>query len=503
MGNKQAERKPEKVHPDQLDIQLNAVGKIPLKLAQKYKVLAVTAEGEFLTILAGESINDYGLEDIRQITGMTLRVLLCDEKELEQAIVYHYAELQARLAAKAANGSRKPEVKRMELEDGDGDTPIIKLLDSLVKRAYHNNASDIHLEPFEDHTMVRMRIDGMMNEYVTLRKHLHQSLIARIKILSDMDIVKRRTPQDGHFRMNIDGALVNMRVSVMPTVYGEKAVIRLLAGNCKVERSETFGMPEEIYHLAEQMIQAPNGLIYLTGPTGSGKTTTLYLMLKALASRPVNICTIEDPVERSLDGVSQTQINIPAGLTFEKGLRALLRQDPDVIMVGETRDSETASISVRAAITGHLVLSTLHTNDALSAIVRLKDMGVKPYLIANSLTGVVAQRLVRKLCCHCAAYAETSDADRKYLNMEVPRIRVPAGCPRCGGSGYSGRIAVHEVVSVNRELRKMIAGEAGMEEIRRYAKEVLGMKTIRENGARLVADGVTSMEELRKAAYYE
>lgn len=496
------EKTKKRILPDQIAIDLDAVQKIPIKLAQKYKVLGVAAEGEFLTVLASEGINDYGLEDIRQITGMTLRVLFSEEPELECAIAYHYAEVQARQAAMEANGSEKQEVKQMEIEEGDGDTPIIKLLDSLVKRAYHNNASDIHLEPFENHTMVRMRIDGMMDEYVTLRKHLHQQLITRIKILGNMDIVKRRTAQDGHFRMSIDGTMVNMRVSVVPTIYGEKAVIRLLAGNSKVEYVETFGMQEEVYQTVTDMIKAPNGLIYLTGPTGSGKTTTLYLLLKELAKRAVNICTIEDPVERNLNGVNQTQIDSSAGMTFENGLRALLRQDPDIIMVGETRDTETASISVRAAITGHLVLSTLHTNDALSAVIRLKDMGIEPYLIASSLTGVIAQRLLRKLCRHCAKTVEAGEADRKYLGADVRKIKVPVGCPRCGGSGYSGRIAVHEVVRIDRTMREMIADGTDMEQMRRYAKDVLGMKTIRENGSRLVAEGITSMEELRRAAYY-
>ncbi|MGN0159380.1 MAG: GspE/PulE family protein [Brotaphodocola sp.] len=490
-------------HPEQMSVSLDAVQKIPMHMAQKYRILGVMSEGEFLTVLTDDPFNYYGLEDVRQTTGMNLIVRLCTRKELDRSIGYYYAELSARAAATKANGIQKPRVETLEMEEGEGDAPVVHLLDSLVRRAYHNNVSDIHIEPFEEHIMVRMRMDGMMSDYVSLKKHVHSSLIARIKILSDMDIAKQRIPQDGHFRMRVDGTMVNMRVSVVPTVFGEKAVIRLLAGNGKIDHAETFGMEKEIYEEFKQMLLCPNGIIYLTGPTGSGKTTTLYMILKELAKGSVNIATIEDPVERTIDGISQSQVNVLSGMTFETGLRAILRQDPDIIMVGETRDSETASISVRAAITGHLVFSTLHTNDALSAIVRLEDMGIEPYLIANALTGVVAQRLVRKLCPECAKEVEADQEIRAYLGIPVRTVRIPCGCPCCGGTGYSGRIAIHEIAYIDRTLRNMIAERANMSDVRRYAKEQLHMKTIREQGARLVAEGITSMEELRRAAYYE
>lgn len=490
-------------HPEQMAVDLAAVQKIPMDMAQQYRILGVMAEGEFLTVLTDDPFNHYGLEDVRQTTGMDLIVRLCTRKELNRAIGYYYAEANARAAVTEVNGIEKPNVEVLEVEVGEGDAPVVNLLNSLVRRAYHNNASDIHVEPFEGHSMVRMRMDGMMQEYMSLERHVHSKLIARIKILSDMDIAKQRIPQDGHFQMHVDGKALNMRVSVMPTVFGEKAVIRLLTGNVKIDHAETFGMPEETYQELLKMLECPNGLIYLTGPTGSGKTTTLYMILKELVRKSVNISTIEDPVERTIAGINQSQVNLAAGMTFETGLKAILRQDPDIIMVGETRDAETASIAVRAAITGHLVFSTLHTNDALSAIVRLEDMGVEPYLIANALTGVVAQRLVRKLCIECAQVAETDAGVREYLGLPVRKVRVPKGCPCCGGTGYSGRVTVHEVVCMDRSLRRMIASKAKMEEIRRYAKEELHMKTIRENGARLVVDGITSVEELRRAAYYE
>lgn len=385
---------------------------------------------------------------------------------------------------------------------GMEDTPIIKLLNQLIQRAYRNNASDIHIEPHENNTVVRMRIDGAMREFVTLQKRIHMPLAARIKILGDMDIAERRLPQDGHFQMQIDGETVNTRVSVIPTVYGEKAVIRLLSGNQPIQYADTFGMNHEDYQKLRQMLDAPNGLIYLTGPTGSGKTTTLYLVLQELAKRPVNICTIEDPVEKNLPGISQCQVNQKKGLTFENGLRALLRQDPDIIMIGETRDKETAAISVRAAITGHLVLSTLHTNDAASSIIRLKDMGVEPYLTASSLVGIVAQRLLRKLCPECARTVKADEEDWKLLDRRPARVRVPAGCPSCNGTGYRGRVAVHEILIVDKAVRRMISEGASAEHIRKHAIHAQGMRTLKECAAELVEQGITSMEELKRAAYY-
>lgn len=491
------------VHAGQMKLDLEAVKAIPMEMARRYRILGTSVDGDTLTVLTNDPLNYYGLEDVRQTTGKNLSIFLCEGAELDHAIRCSYAELHARQAASAVKEIGKPEEETLELEAGDGDTPVIHLLNSLIERAYHQNASDIHLEPFEDKTVVRMRIDGTILEYVTIPRRVHASLIARIKILSDLDIAKRQIPQDGHCRVKLEGKTVHMRVSVMPTVFGEKAVIRLLSGNMRMDYAGTFGMYGEVYETVKRMLEMPHGLIYITGPTGSGKTTTLYLILQELAGRHANIVTIEDPVERNLPGINQSQVNPAAGLTFETGLRALLRQDPDIIMVGETRDRETASIAVRAAVTGHLVFSTLHTNDALSAIVRLKDMGVEPYLAAASLTGLVAQRLVRKLCPRCAREAEPDARTRAELGLSVNRIRVPVGCPYCHQTGYQGRIAIHEAVLVDRKLREMIAADTRMETIRAYAKQELHMRTLRENGAELVAQGITSVEEWRRAAAYE
>ncbi len=498
----------DKVDLNEFPVELDAVRLIPMEMAQHYKILGTRIKEDTLVISTNDPLNFYGLEDVRQITGMNLEITLCGQRQLDQAIVYYYAEVNAHKAARQANEVKKTAVQAeaggmIRAEEGDDEAPVIQLLNSLIERAYHNNASDIHIEPFEEKTTVRMRIDGAIIEFLTLEKNLHSSLIARIKIVADIDIAERRLPQDGHCRMTVEGQMVNMRVSLLPTIFGQKAVIRLLNSNTRIDYSDTFGMNQQSYQRLKLILNSPNGIIYMTGPTGSGKTTTLYMILQELAKRNVNISTIEDPVEHNLDKINQSQVNNTAGLTFETGLRALLRQDPDIIMVGETRDRETASISVRAALTGHLVLSTLHTNDAVSAVVRLKDMGVEPYMIANSLVGVVAQRLMRKLCPDCAAETETTEAERVYLGQNTTRIKTAVGCQKCNHTGYLGRIAIHEIVSIDKAIREMIINGTAMERIKDYARREQSMTSLRESGVRLVNEGITTMEELYKVAYYE
>ena len=296
--------------------------------------------------------------------------------------------------------------------------------------------------------------------------------------------------------------MINIRVSVIPTVFGEKAVLRLLTSNSSIDYPASFGMKEDDYKKFSKLLNSPHGIIYLTGPTGSGKSTTLYMVLEELSKKQVNISTIEDPVEKNVARINQMQVNNLAGVTFEAGLRALLRQDPDIIMVGETRDSETASISVRAAITGHLVFSTLHTNDSASSIIRLVDMGLEPYMIANSLVGVVAQRLMRKVCPLCAVAEEPTEEEKEFMERDIPRIMRPRGCRHCNNTGYKGRTAIHEILTIDRTIRDMISSHATVEEIKDYALEHQGMKTLKECGVDLVEAGVTTMEELMKVAYY-
>lgn len=485
-------------------IDIDSVAKIPIELAKKYNLMALSEESGRLRIVTSDPLNFYAIEDVRLVTGMNISVCLSESDSIKRLIEYYYAEIKAKEAAHVANENVVSfELEDSELYDSETDaTPVVKLFNSLLSRGYNANASDIHLEPFEDKIMVRMRIDGMIVDYVQLDKKLHSSLIVRIKIISNMDIAEKRLPQDGHFMITIDGIRMNLRVSLIPTVYGEKAVLRFLNSNTPIVNEDQYGMNRDNYEKMKQMLTIPHGIIYITGPTGSGKTTTLYMILETLAKKQVNISTIEDPVEKHLERVNQMQINTTAGLTFEKGLRALLRQDPDIILVGETRDAETASISVRAAITGHLVLSTLHTNDAIGAIVRLQDMGVEPYLIANSLVGSVSQRLVKRICPQCKQRIKTTESQKEMLGSDVEYIYQGAGCNHCNHTGYKGRTAVHEIIMMDKEIRKMITKQQDIDDIYQYIKKTQKLKTLKEETIELVINGVTSIEELYKICAY-
>lgn len=489
----------------QLSVDLQAVGKVSREVCEKNLILPVSLQGHNMEIVTNDPLNYFALEEVRQQTGCHLEISLSEEEPLRKAISYYFAEVSARKAATQANVdfavAAQDEIEIEDLESGDDEAPIIRLLNSLIERAIKTEASDIHIEPFETETKVRMRIDGVIMEYVTIQRNIHAPLIARIKILSNLDIAEKRIPQDGHFRVTLEGGSVNIRVSILPTVFGEKAVLRIMAATTHMDHADHFSMDDYSYNQFAPMLNHPNGIIYITGPTGSGKSTTLYMVLDYLSGRNVNISTIEDPVEKNLPGINQTQVNPVAGLTFDVGLRALMRQDPDIIMVGETRDGETAGTSVRAAITGHVVLSTLHTNDAVSSIVRLEDMGVETYLVANSLVGLVAQRLMRKVCPNCSTEMPTTEQERNFLGEDIKTIRRGAGCSRCNHTGYSGRIAVHEIVAIDNQIRRMIINHSPVEEISAYAREHQHMRTLKESGLILVKEGKTTPEELLKISY--
>lgn len=384
-----------------------------------------------------------------------------------------------------------------------GENMAVQFVDNLLALGLREKASDIHLEPGEEQMTVRMRTDGQLKVCAAVEMRHHPMILTRVKVMADMDIAEKRLPQDGHIRASIQGKLADLRVSVIPTIHGEKAVLRFLNTDTVIDSPETFGMSEENYGKVLDILKRPNGIFYITGPTGSGKTTTLYMILERLAELPVNIVAIEDPVEKHIRGISQMQVNIQAGLTFETGLRAALRQDPDVIMVGETRDSQTLKTSVRAAVTGHLVLSTLHTNNAAGTVVRMLDMGAEPYLAASSLSGILAQRLVRKICPDCKTEREPDGEERKLLGPGIRRIRYGTGCARCGYTGYRGRTAVHEVLAVDKTIRTMIAGGCREEEIASYAENILGMRTLRDDLLRLVDQGITTAEELERLTFGE
>ena len=489
----------------QVNVDIEAVGTLKKDFAEKNLLLPIAIENRALKIVTNDPLNYFALEEVRQQTGYELQILLSEEKPLKKAISYYFSEVNAhRVAKQAQDGFERLQVEELDIEDIDdspNEAPIIRLLNSLIERAIKSNASDIHIEPFEKETRVRMRIDGVIMDYLTIPKNVHSPLIARIKIKANLDIAEKRLPQDGHFRVNSDDEQINLRVSLLPTVYGEKAVLRLMATTMNMNYANHFGMDDYSYQQFLPMLNHPNGIIYITGPTGSGKSTTLYMVLEYLSGRHVNISTIEDPVEKRIEGINQSQVNNVSGLTFDVGLRALMRQDPDIIMVGETRDVETASTSVRAAITGHIVLSTLHTNDAASSIVRLEDMGVETYLVASSLVGLVAQRLVRKVCPDCARKMETTPQERLILGKDLKYVKRGVGCAKCNHTGYSGRIAIHEILSVDNDIRKMIANHASVEEIKAYAIEHQHMRTLKQSALALVEEGVTTPEELYKISY--
>ncbi|MEG0391708.1 MAG: ATPase, T2SS/T4P/T4SS family [Anaerovoracaceae bacterium] len=485
------------------NIDTNAVGRIPKAIADKYNMIAIREEGNVLYVALSNPLQFYGIEDVRQITQKHLVLLLDTKDHISRAISDNYSEVNARKALeKIGTITSKMNIEvPAEIEDVGSDAPVVAALNKLLLHGHSMGASDIHIEPFESFMLVRVRMDGVITETARLEVSIQQPLIARIKIMADMDIAERRLPQDGHFKAIMEGREINGRVSIIPTVHGEKAVIRFLYNEVLVDGQEQFGMTPDNYKKFAEIIRSPHGMVYITGPTGSGKTTTLYMVLETLSKKPINICTIEDPVERNLTAINQMQVNQQAGLSFEVGLRALLRQDPDVIMVGETRDAETASIAVRAAITGHLVLSTLHTNNAISAIVRLQDMGIPAYMVANSLAGLVAQRLVRKVCPKCGEeYAATVD-ECELLGVSQAKIKKGRGCSYCNETGYKGRIAVHEVVVIDKEIRRLIAGGAGVEEIEQALRQEGRFASLQEEARRLVMEGITSMEEYNKVAH--
>jgi type IV pilus assembly protein PilB len=487
-------------------IDLDAVGLVPKAVAQKHCLLAFSVEGNTLHILINDPLNYYALEDVKLISHMQqIEVMICKKDEIIQAIHESYSELDTQKAAKGANeaASETSAFTYVDISETADDTPVVTLINSMLHKAHSAGASDIHIEPFENRTQIRIRVDGQIVDYTTLSQSLHNSMTARLKILSSLDIAEKRAPQDGHFRAKLDDIELNVRVSSLPTIYGEKLVLRFLSQTTALDHATTFGMEQDDYQKMLKLLQSPHGLIYITGPTGSGKTTTLYMLVEMLSKRNVNIATVEDPVEKTIAKVNQTQINPLAGLTFETGLRSILRQDPDIIMIGETRDAETATISVRSALTGHLVISSLHTNDSVAAIVRLLDMGVEDYLLSNSLVGVVAQRLVKKVCPFCREEYESSESDRQAMRgVNIMVLARGRGCHNCNNTGYKGRVAVHEILTIDSKIRGFMTSPSATENIYAYVKQNKLMKSLQTSMLKLVYERVTSLDELLKLTYF-
>lgn len=384
-----------------------------------------------------------------------------------------------------------------DLLEADDDAPIIRLINALLTQAIREGASDIHLEAFEESSVVRLRVDGVLRDVLSPRREMHGALVSRIKVMSKLDIAEKRLPQDGRMSLRVADHPVDVRVSTLPTQHGERVVLRLLDKQSARLNLEVLGMPSDILAEFEELIKKPNGILLVTGPTGSGKTTTLYSGLNRLDRKRLNILTVEDPVEYDLDGVGQTQMNSKIGLTFASGLRSILRQDPDVVLVGEIRDLETAEISVQASLTGHLVLSTLHTNTAVGAVTRLVDMGVEPFLIASSLVGVLAQRLVRKLCPDCKESHSPDASERELLGLSASQsveIYRAKGCASCDQIGYRGRLGIYELITINEGLRKRIHDEASEDDMTKHARKT--SQSLMQNGFDRVLAGQTSIDEV-------
>ena len=423
---------------------------VPESLARRYGIMPLDINNNKILIAISNPEDMSVIEDVKMSSRMDVSIVLASRENIDGAIDRYYKNLELfyreeQTEVQTISIVSEDTAKKMdEIESNVNNTPVVKLVNNLVQQAYIRQVSDIHIEPFENDVLVRMRIDGDLVEVMRLAPASLASVISRIKILSGMNIAEKRVPQDGRFAYSNDEFKVDLRVSTIPTMYGEKCVMRLLnTGGENLLSFEQLGMTKENIARFEHMLSAPNGIILVTGPTGSGKSTTLYAVLNRLRKPTINITTIEDPVEKQMFGINQVQVNTKAGMTFASGLRALLRQDPDVIMIGEIRDYETAEIAVRASITGHLVLSTLHTNDSVSTIVRLIDMGVPPYLVSASVNAIIAQRLVKRLCPYCKRKHIITDSEKTLLGDEaITESFEPMGCPECKHTGYSGRIAI-------------------------------------------------------------
>ncbi len=490
-------------------IESEAVKKIPEAVAKKNTVIAFKINNGRLYVATNDPVNFYIFEELKIQTGMEIHAMLATKSSILEAIGKVYSANQVSNVMNDIDKEYDADEALMSEDDASEEridnAPVVKLVNTIIESAYRDGASDIHIEPFKDRTRIRYRIDGECVEKMAVKPAVHNSIITRIKIIGGMNIAEKRIPLDGRSSAVIDGVNQDLRISTIPTVFGEKCVIRLLAtGDEKARKITDLGMTDYNYEMFKQIIRCPNGVMLVTGPTGSGKSTTLYATLGELSKPNVNIVTAEDPVEKKIDGVNQCQMNEKAGMTFAAALRSILRQDPDIVMVGEIRDGETADIAIRAAITGHLVLSTLHTNDAASTILRLVDMGVAPYMVASSLVGVIAQRLVKLLCPECREKITLTDpADLKLVGKDSPVDIYQhhiGGCRACHNTGYKGRTAIHEIIVSTNDIKELIAKNATAEEIGIQARKN-GTRLLRDNVTEMVLDGRTTMDELVKATY--
>lgn len=494
---------------DDINIDRKAIKSIPETLAVKHNLIPIGFSANKILIAMWDPLNIFAIDDIRIASGFEVQSYIATKKEIISTIERYYSDQQVQKAAEELSKEKLEDAKQNELEDDQiefndvKNAPVVKMVDYLIKNAVEARASDIHIEPFEKYVKIRYRIDGELQEISRLSKETLAALVTRIKILSNLNIAERRIPQDGRILTKVGEKDIDLRVSILPTVYGEKAVIRVLNRDSYLVGRENLGMIDSELNQLDNIIKNPYGIILVTGPTGSGKSTTLYSLLNDLNSGNKNIVTVEDPVEYMIDGINQVNVNIKAGMTFASGLRSILRQDPDIIMIGEIRDNETAQIAIRAAITGHLVLSTIHTNDAPSSIVRLIDMGIEPYLAATSISGVIAQRLIRKVCSRCKVSYTANEYEKRLLGVNESENLILSrgnGCGHCNNTGYEGRTGVYEIMEITRDHRETIMMGSNSDVIRDLSIKK-GMRTINMACKDLVLRGITTVEELVKIAY--
>ena len=486
--------------------------RLPYHFAKRHGVISACQSPEAVQVWTRPGVTSPVLAELRRALGQPIEVCELNREEFEAALnrAYERGMNQAMQIvddlgedmdlAELAQNLPKPE----DLLESEDDAPIVRLINALLTQAVREGASDIHIEAFETRSVVRFRLDGVLRDIVEPQQVLHGVIVSRIKIMAKLDIAEKRLPQDGRITLRLAGRPVDVRVSTLPTGHGERVVMRLLDKQAGRLRLSGLGMSAPTLATLDHLIHQPHGIILVTGPTGSGKTTTLYAALSQLDTRRYNIVTVEDPIEYDLDGVGQTQVNTKIDLSFARALRAILRQDPDIIMIGEIRDLETAQIAVQASLTGPLVLATLHTNDAVGAVTRLVDMGVEPFLVASSMLGVLAQRLVRKLCPECRQPRTPDAAEARLLEITPAEaknltIYTASGCPACGHTGYHGRSGVYELLQVDDTLRGLIHDAASEGRLREHAR-VLGMQSLRQDGLRWVRDGHTSLEEVLRVS---
>ncbi|MCA9085751.1 MAG: Flp pilus assembly complex ATPase component TadA [Planctomycetaceae bacterium] len=492
----------------------NVLEMVPQTMAEIYKIMPVSLKNDVLTVAMADPQNVAALDDLRNFLGAEIRGAVSSLADVEAAIARYYADRPESIedvVAELANeddDNRGPKGYDLASEEEMSDAaPIKKLLNMVILLAIRDQASDIHFEPFEDEFKIRVKADGILYEMVPPPRHLANAIVSRIKVMSDLDIAERRLPQDGRIELNVGGNQVDLRVSVLPVLFGEAVVMRVLDRTVVALDLNKIGMDPTTLSRFRRMIELPNGIVLVTGPTGSGKTTTLYSALNELNDISTKVITSEDPIEYDIEGITQCPVNPDIGVTFAAILRGILRHDPDKILVGEIRDYETGEIAVQSALTGHLVFSTLHTNDAPTAITRLRDMGVPAFLITATVEGILAQRLVRRICSECRTVFDPSD--ELLLELQLPletarkyKFYYGKGCGRCNNSGYKGRVGIYELLTVTDEIRDCVAAEQSADEIRDVARNQ-GMTTLRESGLKLIFDGITTIDEVVRETVME